>query len=165
MWLENEVKINKEAFLSRVKEISNALGINPNYLMAVMSLESGLRPDAVNITSGASGLIQFMPDIAKSYGTTVEELRKMSNIEQLDYVYKHLRPYSGRMKTFPDVYFAVFFPVAIGKPDSFILETSKKSALLIASQNPIFDLDKDGKITVGEVKEYLKEFLKKKGLK
>ncbi len=164
MWFENEIKINRDAFTAKVKQVGNALGINPNYLMAVMSLESGLRSDAVNPVTGASGLIQFMPATARNLGTTLKEIREMSNVEQLDYVYSYLSTYSGKMNSLADVYFAVFFPAAIGKPDSFVLQTSSLSASKIASQNPIFDLNKDSVITVGEVKEYWNKFLKKKGL-
>lgn len=164
MWFENEVKINRTAFLARVKEVSNALGINPDYLMAVMYFESGLRADAVNRISNATGLIQFMPATAKNLGTTVDELRQMPNVDQLDYVYQYLRHYAGRMNSFFDVYFAVFFPVAIGKPDSYVLQTSSLSASKIAEQNPTFDTNKDATITVGEVKAYWTALLKKKGL-
>jgi hypothetical protein len=51
------------------------------------------------------------------------------------------------------LYFTVFFPLAIGKPDDWVFQTSKLSASKIASQNPAFDLNKDGKLTVAEVRE------------
>lgn len=43
-----------------------------------------------------------------SLGTTTAHLRKMSNVEQLDWVRRYLSPYHGKMKNWLDVYCAVF---------------------------------------------------------
>jgi hypothetical protein len=142
---------NRSAFAEKVVVISKALGINPNYLMAVMHFESKLDPSAVNPRSGASGLIQFTRATAKGLGTSVEQIRRMSAIAQLDLVLLHMKPYARRIKSFVDVYLSIFFPAAIGKPDNYVLKTSRLSASLIASQNPVFDLNKDDKITKSEV--------------
>ena len=104
MWFENKVTSNKEAFLQKVRLICAKLGIEPDWLMFVMNSESGLNPAAYNPNGGASGLIQFMPDTAKGLGTTTEALRKMSNVAQLDYVYKYFYPYRGKMSSLYDLY-------------------------------------------------------------
>lgn len=155
MWYEDLVKSNKSEFLSKVKVISAKLGIDPNYLMFVMRWESNLNPAAVNPVGGATGLIQFMPSTARSLGTTADALRKMNNVEQLDFVYKYFYPYRGRMRSVYDVYLITFFPAALGKPDSYVFETKSLSAKIIAEQNPGIDLNKDLKITVGEFKQYI----------
>jgi hypothetical protein len=49
----------------------------------------------------------------------------------------------------------VFFPLAIGKPDDWVFQSSKLSASLIATQNKGFDINKDGKLTVAEVREIM----------
>lgn len=153
MLFENYVKTNKTEFLNKVQDISDKLMINPNWLMATMKLESGLNEKAVNSISGATGLIQFMPATAKNLNTTTDKLLQMSNVEQLDFVYKYLLPYKGKMNDLVDVYFAVFFPLAIGKADSYVLQTSKLSAFLIANQNAGYDINKNGELTRGEVKQ------------
>lgn len=153
MIYEERVKSNKQAFLAKVISICRILDIEPEWLMQVFINESGMDHQAVNTKSNATGLIQFMPSTAISLGTTVAALKAMSNVQQLDYVYKYLAPYAGKMKSYIDLYFTVFFPAAIGKPDDWVLQTSKLSASLIASQNPVFDLNKDGKLTVAEVSE------------
>jgi len=153
MLYEEKVKTNKEAFISKVISISQRLGVEPEWLMQVFVNESGVNHQAVNAVSGATGLIQFMPDTAKHLGTTVAALKAMTNVQQLDYVYKYLAPYAGKMLSYIDVYFTVFFPLAIGKPDDWVFQTAKLSAAKIAAQNPAFDLDKDGKLTVAEVRE------------
>ena len=160
MWLENKVTSNKEAFLQKVRLICAKLGIEPDWLMFVMNSESGLNPAAYNPNGGASGLIQFMPATAEGLGTTTAALRQMSNVEQLDYVYKYFYPYRGKMDSLYDLYLVTFFPAALGKPDSYILQTSTLPAKVIADANPGIDLDGNDQITVGEFKHWID--LKKK---
>ena len=162
MWYSEYVKNNKEAFLNKVVSISNQLGINPNWLMFVMYWETGLNPAIRNKYSGATGLIQFMPATATALGTSVSALVNMSNVEQLDYVFKYYRPYAGHMNNLYDVYLVTFFPAALGKADNWVLQTSSLSPRIIAEQNPAIDLNKDKQITVGEFKRYVD--LKKKDL-
>ena len=162
MWYSEYVKNNKEAFLNKVVSISNQLGINPNWLMFVMYWESGLNPAIRNKYSGATGLIQFMPATATALGISVSAIVNMSNVEQLDYVYKYYRPYAGHMNNLYDVYLVTFFPAALGKADNWVLQTSSLSPRIIAEQNPAIDLNKDKQITVGEFKRYVD--LKKKDL-
>ncbi len=140
-----------QPFIDKVRYVSDLLGIDPNWLMWVMFFESSLNTRAVNSGTGASGLIQFMPSTAASLGTTTADLLQMSGVEQLDYVYRYLKPYTGRMNSMIDVYFAVFFPVAMNKASDYVLQTSGLSASKIASQNAGFDLNRDGQITRGEV--------------
>ena len=157
MIFENIVQDNKEAFVDKVRDITLELMFKPEWLMFVMWFETAktLQPRIQNTVTKATGLIQFMPATAKSLGTSVEALVKMSNLEQLDYVRKYFLPYKGKIKCFTDAYLVVFFPTAIGQPDSFVIETRSIAANIIAKQNPIFDLDKDGKITKGEIKKRL----------
>ncbi len=171
MILTNEIKSNRgesrDAFVAKVTAISAKLGINPNWLMAVMHNESGINAQIVNKQKGDSpdpftraayravGLIQFMPSTAKWLGTTNQALYRMTSIQQLDYVYKYFAGYAGRIKSYFDLYMITFFPAAIGKPDDFVIQSKAVSASTIARQNPSFDINKDGKITVGEAKKIM----------
>lgn len=148
---------DRDAFVAKVRQISALLGINPNWLMAIMFFESAgtFSPSIVSHKTGASGLIQFMPSTAIKLGTTVEELRKMSAVSQLDYVYKYYKPYAMKIKNYIDTYFVTFFPLAVGKPDDFIIQSNSLPAGLIARQNPAFDTDRDSKIYVWEVKKIM----------
>lgn len=159
---ENYIRTNKTAFLAELSRISNLLGINPEWLMIVMYAESGVNEKAVNKTSGATGLIQFMPSTAKGLGTTVQKLYAMTNVQQLYYVYKYFSPYAGKITSVTDLYKIVFFPVMIGKPTSWVLQTSTLSAYTVANANKIIDLNRDGKITVAEFENYVMTYLKKK---
>ena len=180
MMFENLVKENKVEFLSKVRQISANLGIEPDWLMIVMSAESGINPQAVNyqpkkgdskdpyIRSAyrATGLIQFMPHTAENIGTTNQTLYRMNNVQQLVYVEKYFKylGMTGKMHCVEDLYLATFFPIAVGKPDTFILQARDLSAYAVASENTGIDLNKDLKITVAEFKQYIKNYLKKKTL-
>lgn len=130
--LLDSVKLNRDAFGAKVIQIASALGIpNPDYLMGAMNIESSINPSAVNPTTGATGLIQFMPGTARALGTTVEALKQMSNVQQLDYVYKYFFPYKGKLNTFADVYLTIFYPAAVGKPDYQFPD-------IVMKQNPTF---------------------------
>jgi hypothetical protein len=152
---EDKILANRPEFISEVKRYSKELGINPNWLMAVMEFESGLNPQAVNSVSGATGLIQFLPSTASGLGTSTWSLAMMGGVEQLYYVYKYLKPHKAKIKNYTDLYLAVFFPLAIGKPRDYVLMTSSQSAFTIANQNPIFDLDKNGVIEKKEIEKVM----------
>ena len=149
----------KAEFCAKLKEICSKLAINPEWLLAVMYIESRINPKAVNKYTGATGLIQFMPTTANSLGTTTAELLSMNAVGQLDYVYLYLKPYAGKMHSLMDVYFAIFFPAAIGKSPDYVLQTSSLSASKIASQNPAYDINSDGAITVAEVESKISKIL------
>ena len=161
------IKENRTEFIAKLLQISEALGINPNWLMWVMWKESKIDSKAVNKQPGddddpytraryrATGLIQFMPQTAEGLATTNQALYMMSNIQQLNYVYKYFLPYKNKIKSVEDLYLVTFFPLAIGKADDWVFETSKISRSKIAQQNPGIDANKDGKITLAEFKGYV----------
>lgn len=136
-------------FLEKVQEISDRLGINPRYLLAAMQVESGLSPSQKNMMgSGATGLIQFMPDTASKLGTTIKALSQMSPIEQLTYVEKYMSQYSKLFHegydNIGDVYAAIFWPAAIGKPMSWIIA---RAGSKVYAQNYTLDVGNKGYIT------------------
>jgi len=157
---EEKVTENKPQFIQRVNEVAAALRTDPNYLMAVMNAESGLNSHAQNtaypLAGGpATGLIQFTPDTAFNLGTNITALKAMTNVKQMDYVQAYFEPYAGRLNSYFDTYMAVFFPVAINKPDEWVFEAKNISRSAVARQNPGIDSNKDGQITVAEFKGYL----------
>lgn len=149
--LINSVLSNRDAFAAKVTAIAKELGTNPDYLMGAMNIESGINPAAVNPTTNATGLIQFMPSTAISLGTSVNALRNMSNVDQLDYVRKYFLPYKGKLKTFSDVYCTVFYPAAVGKPSTYTFSN------IVRDQNPTFKKYwVNGQLTKGSIDAYLK---------
>ncbi len=164
-----------ERFVTKVISICDALdmprGDGPSDLMSCMAWESAetFRSDIRNAAgSGATGLIQFMPDTAIAYFHTpaqinkmtkqqktdagkaaCERLAKMTPFEQLDYVYQYFRPYRSKLQNLGDVYMAILWPAGIGKSDSWVLWDSK-SRPTTYRQNAGLDVNKDGVITRGE---------------
>ncbi len=144
-----KVKNNAKAFGEKVISICTGFGFPASWLMVVMNNESGLNSAIKNPTSSASGLIQFMEATAKSLGTTTEKLRAMSNVDQLDYVQKYLKPYAKQIKSVSDVYLSIFFPLALYKGDDYIFPEWASKA------NPIFDTNKDKVLTKKEFRNYV----------
>lgn len=139
-------------FRSALAEMALSLGLNPSYIAAVMAIETGrtFSPSIQNPYTKATGLIQFMPETAKAFGTSIGELARMSAVQQLEYVKRFFRPYVSRIRTdVPgDYYLAVFWPAYIGRsPDTVIASRGDT----VYAQNSGLDRNGDGLITVGDV--------------
>ncbi len=146
-------------FKDKVMQMADTLAVNPNYLMAVMSFETGgsFSPKQKNIAgSGAVGLIQFMPATAKSLGTSTAALEQMTAEEQLDVVARYLSPYKNKLKTVEDTYMSVLYPAAIGKGSNYVLFKRGTKAY---AQNSGLDNDHDGNVTVGEAASKIRQRL------
>jgi hypothetical protein len=113
-------------FASSIESLGNDLGVDPMYLANTMYAESRLDPSVKNMAgSGATGLIQFMPQTAANLGTTTDELSRMTPVEQMEYVRRHFSADNlgaGRLRDLQNdpsqhnVNMAVFLPSMIGKP-------------------------------------------------
>jgi N-acetylmuramoyl-L-alanine amidase len=131
-----------------------------NNLMAVFEWESGgtFKPDVPNqAKSGATGLIQFMPDKAKEYFgkctmevvpnyfnskneklhnlPRVKEFAAMTALKQLDYVKRYFEPLRNRKLEFIDFYLQVLFPISSGKPEHVVFANSKDKLDLSESES------------------------------
>ncbi len=136
------------AFRRELFAMSDRIGLNPDYMAAVMSFETAgsFDPSQKNLGGGSAvGLIQFMPYTAKGLGTTRDALMAMSGVEQLAFVEKYMKR-AGRLRTLSDHYMAVFAPVGIGKSPDFPLYRSPSRAY---KQNKALDREKNGVISVG----------------
>lgn len=157
IYLENISSTYRAAFEKRVREVSAVLGIRPEWLMTVMYAESRVNHTAVNQATGATGLIQFLPSTAAGLGTTTAALRAMTPVQQLDYVQKYLSAYKGRMNNVYETYFAVFYPAAMGKANSYVLFSRGSIAY---TNNAALDTDKDGRVTKSDVKDWFGRYVK-----
>lgn len=134
------------AFKREVSQIAKRLGTKPEYLMAVMSFESGFSPRIVNPTSGATGLIQFLPSTARNLGTSTAALRNMSSVEQLKYVEKYFQPFKGKLKTLEATYTAVLS----GSPHQNANDVLFRRGAPAYNGNKGLDFNRNGQITAGE---------------
>ena len=114
------------SYASDIVRVAKNLDIDPAWLANVINFESGGgNPAAFNATSGASGLIQFMPGrgmSAERLGYTTAQIRALSGKDQMPLVEAYFRMTlndvrKSRLTSQEDVYMAVFYPVAIGNPD------------------------------------------------
>ena len=137
----------RSQFKIDLENICHSIGIKPIWLLRVMWKESKMDPQARNMYTGklyAVGLIQFVYKTAKSLGYTLDQIYKMNPIEQLPLVKKYFNPYIGKLNSFEDTYFAVFLPLLIGKPNTYVIPNKYYEG------NRGIDLNKDGKITKQE---------------
>ena len=161
--LPKDVTDDKE-FVSAVEKLSTELKIPVNYLWAVMGFETGgtFDPAQKNAAgSGAVGLIQFMPATLKEWGVTTEQAAKMTRVEQLELVAKHLKRWTRPGDDFRDVYMSILFPVAAGKPNDYVLFTkgTKEKPNIRYDQNIGLDKNKDGTITKEEAASSILQYL------
>lgn len=159
---ENFIKTNKVAFIAELNRICGLLGCNVDDMMVCMYAESRLNEKARNPKTRATGLIQFMPSTAIGLQTTVDKLLALTNVQQLFYVYKYFKPYTGKIHSVYDLYKIVFFPIMIGRDANWVLKSDTLSAETVARANPIIDINKNGQITVAEFEQYVSAFIKKK---
>lgn len=148
-----------DTFRSKVDEMAKRLGVKAQDLMRIMSFETGgtFDPRARNKKSGATGLIQFMPSTAKWLGTSTSQLANMSAEDQLDYVFTYLTKMKvGQMPSdgIGDLYMAVLWPAAVGKPGEYVLMRDGTKAY---DQNEGLDINNDGRITKDEAARKVKQ--------
>ena len=141
------------AFISEVEAMAGRLGTKPEYLMAVMSFETGgsFSPgQANNAGSGATGLIQFMPNTASDLGTSTAALAQMSSVEQLQYVEKYFMQRAGagngNLSTLEGVYTSVLYGSPKSDPNSTLWSAGSNEY----KWNSGLDKNGDGRITAGE---------------
>jgi len=147
-------------FKKKLEKIASALGVKYSDLIAIMKQESGVNPQARNSMSGATGLIQFMPDTARRLGTTTDDLYKMDGVQQLDYVYKYFKMTGVGNGTLGDLYMAVFMPKYVGYDDATVLGKYGAPGFSgkVYAQNKGLDRNRDGEITVADVKQSVQRF-------
>lgn len=156
-------------------EVCAELGINPNWLLAVIYFETAksFSPSKSNAI-GSVGLIQFTRDKADVGYKTINgkkymlsDIAKMGFNDQMNLVleyFKEVKKITGKsLNSFMDVYFAVFFPKALNQSSTYVLQTTSLTASIIAKQNPIFDTNRDGKITKSEIETFFAGYFTKNG--
>lgn len=151
-------------FCEAVTVTAERLHVDPNWLMVVFRFETAgaFRANTRNKYSGAVGLIQFIPTTAKRLGTTPNKLAAMTLVEQLVYVEKYFAPSAGRMTTVYDMYLVVFAPAFLGRPDRTVLYSRDSVTQLGRNRynwNKVLDSNKDGRITIRDVKSQIRRFV------
>lgn len=149
-WHSKKPHLSQE-FYNKVVAVAKRVNCDPNDLMCLMNSESGLKTTAVNKSSGATGLIQFMPKTAKGLGTSCAALKSMSPEEQMVYVEKCIVNSKkmaglGNQKIGAGTLYALIFLPARANRD---IVTSSGEAYY--THNKGLDMDKDGKISKADL--------------
>ena len=139
-------------FASKVRDVSSMLGVAPEWLMAVMYMESKFDASVYNYKgSGAVGLIQFMPSTALDMNITSYRLSQMNHLQQLEYVYMYLdkvKQRNGAFNSLTDLYLGILYPKARGQESCYTLFSRPSKAY---RQNSGLDENRDGRVTVGDI--------------
>jgi uncharacterized protein (DUF2345 family) len=148
------------AFYKKVKEVATALNCSHIDLLCCMAFETGrtFNP-ALRNSIGATGLIQFIRPTAIGLGTTTDYLATLTRVQQMDWVLKYFKagPIRKLSKvTLEDLYMAIIWPAAVGKPDSYILFSEPSKSY---EQNKGLDKNKDGNITKEEAASKVRDQL------
>lgn len=107
-------KTQPDDFAQAVRQTAQRLGTKPEYLLAVMSFETGGTLDpcqkgAIALDgTHATGLIQFMPDTARELGTNSEKLCRMTQVEQMQWVERYLVQRGFNGGGLPQLYSTIF---------------------------------------------------------
>lgn len=153
--------VNKKA----LKDLSDKLGFHEDWLSLIIYKENRGCTKTPNSLTGAVGIIQWLPSTAKALGTTVEQLGKMTFVEQLHYVEKYLLYVKAvdKVHNYEDLYLSIFFPRALGKGDSYVMGIKPPMNMITDSMsfkqkvyayNKNIDMNKDGIITVEDFKNF-----------
>ncbi len=149
--------LDTDRFEKKVRSVSKAIGIPPEWLMAVIYSESKFDASAINKQgNGATGLIQWKPATAQGLGVTTEILRNLNHEQQLDYVEAYLKAMQQEQGTFnslTDLYTAIQFPSAIGKDYCYTLYNKSEKEY---TDHKILDSNKDGRITLKDIDDRMK---------
>jgi hypothetical protein len=104
-------------------DTARAIGTDPSWLWELVNLESGHNPQARNPSSGARGLIQFMPSTAKllGYASADALVQKHPTHESqmrgpVQAYFLKLAPVKAPYKTRQALYMKVFVPAAMNVP-------------------------------------------------
>jgi hypothetical protein len=157
-WLRRSEPLDRMRLLA----IARNHGWDANALAALIHIESGGDPGIVNKKSGASGLIQWMPDTAKDYGTTIGKIRSMSAFDQLALAERYWQNvYRAKPADVGDYYMGGFAPQFMGVPEDTVITVNGVQAVkgkAVYDQNPGLDWNADGILTAGDVRSTFRSF-------
>lgn len=158
--------LNQE-FLNKTKQVAKNIGCDFEDLLAVMNSESTLNPKNEHKNKNgqvtAVGLIQFtkdyaIPDLNRHFGLdlTVEKIKKMSAIEQLDLVQKYYEMNKNKLPkdreiTAADLYAVTYLPARASRD---VLSVRGEDYY---NSNRGLDMNFDGKITKDDLEQRLSQ--------
>lgn len=148
-------------FAQALTDTASHLNCDPQQLLLILYLESGLHPQARTSKGSGIGFIQLTDTDAKRLGTTVTRLSDMDGITQLKYVERFLMPFKWQLSTLTEIYFACYFQDGVGQSSSFYFRLPTK----YATANRIFPLRNNNRIQKWQIEKSLCDYFFKLGWK
>lgn len=142
--------------LRELVRVADKLGCSPREMAAVVFLESSFRVTARNKDTGATGLFQWKPAVARAFGTTVEQIAAMADVEQFRLAGRTWADKAGKLTRTGDFYVAVFYPSALGASDDHVIAAAPSD---VYERNKGRDYDGDGTITVRDIRATVLDLL------
>ena len=164
--MAEDLGTTSEAERKLVLDAAEAQGYPRDEVSAAIQIESAWKPHnwyhGVAPEKAAGGLIGFMPFVLKALGWTkgAVAFRAQSSAEQAPWVGAYFAQVKGQWKHPGDTYVALAASSYVGKPDD---RAVYKAGTPSYDLNKVWDTDKDGIITVGNLREVLLRFMKKGG--
>lgn len=153
--LYNGSKIGDKCEIVDFVLLCDSFDYNANHLSKVIEHESGYKTHALNPSTKASGIIQFLPSTARGLGTSAASIRKMSFRSQLKLTMKYLKSIESMTNTqiqdSIDMYLAVFHPKTLKQRYSrgrTVIFRRGTEGYRLNSNN---DLNRDGDIDIYDV--------------
>ena len=119
------VKVKNDLeFQQGVEQLAQKYNVSVQDLYAVMSFETGGTFDPAQenmVGKGATGIFSSCHQQQRDWEHLLKKLSKMTRTEQLKYVDKYFSNKGIEGGNLDDLYMAILFPVAVGKPDNFVL--------------------------------------------
>jgi hypothetical protein len=117
-----------DGVLSLCAQLSGPTPANPCHFLTCAAWESGLNPQAINKSSNAAGLIQWMPATLKGFGLTTHDVLAMSGEQQLNLCRRYFAPHKGKLSTVASWYLAIFAQLSYRIPTTLTSLSTPKTA-------------------------------------
>lgn len=149
-----------EPGLNAVSQLEREHGMVKGDLLRVMQIESGVCAAEVDPVTRASGCIRFLPSVLRNCGFlgTPEEFNTLPLLNQIPQVRRYLARFLGKLHTLGDTYASVFWPIAVGQADDYVISGDSHSR--VYQLNAVLDLNGDGRILKGELDPSCRRFLR-----
>lgn len=148
-----------EAFKEALLTLSDSLQCNPQHLLMCFYFESRLNPKFQTSKHRGTGFIQLTEGEIRKLGTTAVRLSSMRGDQQLQYIGKYLEPFTGKMTSLVETYFACFYQDGVGASPSYYFRLPTK----YQTANKVFPLRNHNRIQKWQIDKALRIYFMRLG--
>lgn len=154
--------VDSFGYNTKLTSIANKLGVKPDDIRQVFHHESRTNPKSgVNKSKGPVGLLQFTEKtLKKEFKLTRQQVLDMSAEEQLELVDRYLSKYRGKIKNIYDLSLVTLYPLAIDKPDDFVIGSDESQAYAEFVGRSNRGINNGKPFTKGQYKAWVKKNIK-----